>query len=123
MTPTIGAAIGIAREIKKAKPGLPIILGGAHATLLPKETLATAPEIDILVQGRGRGNHRRVTASYRGKQPLSEIQGISYRKDGGVVSNPARSKNVIWILCLTAANVKQGCFNYGRSCRCRELIL
>tara|TARA_B100002003_G_C13945657_1_gene458721 strand:+ start:173 stop:496 length:324 start_codon:yes stop_codon:yes gene_type:complete len=46
MTPTINTAITIARHLKKANPDLTIILGGAHATLLPDETLISAPEID-----------------------------------------------------------------------------
>ena len=51
MTPSINIALATARHLKKAYPALPIILGGAHATLLPEETLATAPEIDIIVRG------------------------------------------------------------------------
>jgi anaerobic magnesium-protoporphyrin IX monomethyl ester cyclase len=39
MTPTINHAMGIAYNIRLARPGLPVILGGAHATLLPQETL------------------------------------------------------------------------------------
>ena len=53
MTPTINAAISIAQHLKKANQRQIIILGGTHATLLPQETLAAAPEIDILVRGEG----------------------------------------------------------------------
>ena len=53
MTPTISTAINIARHLKQANPGLKIVMGGAHATLLPEETLASAPEIDIIVRGEG----------------------------------------------------------------------
>ena len=94
MTPTINTAIAIARHLKKAYPDLPIILGGAHATLLPEETLVTAPEIDILVRGEGEETIVELLRALEYKQPLSEILGISYRKDSEVVSNPARSKNI-----------------------------
>lgn len=94
MTPTINTAMAIARHLKKAYPDLPIILGGTHATLLPEETLVTAPEIDILVRGEGEGTIIELLQALEYKQPLSKILGISYRKDGGVVSNPARSKNI-----------------------------
>ncbi|MFC1978314.1 B12-binding domain-containing radical SAM protein [Chloroflexota bacterium] len=43
MTPTINTAITIAHHLKTANPDLTIILGGAHATLLPDETLISAP--------------------------------------------------------------------------------
>jgi len=94
MTPTISIAIGIAREIKDIKPELPVILGGAHATLLPERTLATAPEIDIIIRGEGEETVIELVQALESKQPLSEIQGISYRKDGEAVSNPARSGNI-----------------------------
>ena len=94
MTPTINTAIAIARHLKKAYPDLPIVLGGAHATLLPEETLATALEIDIIVRGEGEGTIIELLPALEGKNPLNEIAGISYRKDGEVVSNPARSKMV-----------------------------
>ena len=94
MTPTISAAIDIARQIKGAKPELPVILGGAHATLLPEETLAAAPEIDIIVKGEGEETIVELLHAIENKQPLTEIQGISYRKDGGVVNNPVRAKTI-----------------------------
>ena len=94
MTPTINTAIAIARHLKKAHPDLSIVLGGAHATLLPEETLITTPEIDIIVRGEGEETIIELLRALEYKQPLSEIPGISYRRDGGVVSNPARSKNI-----------------------------
>ena len=94
MTPTINTAIAIAHHLKKAYPDLPIILGGTHATLLPEETLVTAPEIDILVRGEGEETIIELLRALEYKQPLSKILGISYRKDGEMVSNPARSKNI-----------------------------
>ena len=94
MTPTINSAIAIARHLKKAYPDLPIVLGGAHATLLPEETLAAAPEIDILVRGEGEETIIELLRVLEYKQPLSKILSISYRKDGKVVSNRVRSTNI-----------------------------
>ena len=51
MTPTVSSAIEIARAVKSVKPDLPVIMGGPHATLLPAETMAVAPEVDIIVRG------------------------------------------------------------------------
>ena len=94
VTPTINAATAIAHHLKKAYPDLPIVLGGAHATLLPMETLATTPEIDIIVSGEGEETIIELLQALESKQAISNIRGISYRKNGGAVSNPARSKRV-----------------------------
>ncbi|MFC1932894.1 B12-binding domain-containing radical SAM protein [Chloroflexota bacterium] len=94
MTPTINTAATIARHVKRAYPDLPVILGGAHATLLPGETLVTAPEIDIVVRGEGEETIVELLRALDCKQPLSEIAGISYRKASEIVSNPPRSKNI-----------------------------
>ena len=80
--------------IKTASPNLPIILGGAHATLLPKETLATAPEVDIIIRGGGEETVVELMRALENKQPLSNVAGISYRKDGEVVTNPAWSGSI-----------------------------
>ena len=94
MTPTIGAAISIAHQLKQANPSLPIILGGAHATLLPEETLASAPEIDIIVRGEGEKTIVALLSALENKQPLDNILAISYRKNGAIISTPDRSENV-----------------------------
>ncbi len=90
MTPTISAALEVARAIKKAKPELPVILGGAHATLLPEETLEAAPEIDIIVRGEGEETILELLPALEQNLPLSGIQGISYRDGTKVTGNPPR---------------------------------
>jgi anaerobic magnesium-protoporphyrin IX monomethyl ester cyclase len=91
MTPTISAAMDIARHLRQAYPGLPVILGGAHATLLPEATLATAPEIDITVRGEGEETIIELLRALEAKRPLDGIAGISYRADGRVVSTVDRT--------------------------------
>jgi len=94
MTPTVGTAIGIARHLKQANPDLIIILGGAHATLLPKETLTTAPEIDIVVKGEGEETIIELLQALEDKQPLDNISGISYRTNDKIISTTTRFANV-----------------------------
>ena len=91
MTPSVNRAIVMARHLRQAYPDLPIILGGPHATLLPEKTLAIAPEINIVVRGEGEDTILELLSALERKEPLTEIQGISYRKDGQVVNNEARS--------------------------------
>ncbi len=94
MTPTVSAAISIAHYLKRAKPDLTIVLGGAHATLLPEETLAAAPEIDIIIRGEGEETIIELLRALEYKQPLDNVSGISYRRDGKVISTAARSTTI-----------------------------
>ena len=94
MTPTISAAMSIAHYLKKANPDLTILLGGTHATLLPEETLARAPEIDIIVRGEGEETIIDLLQALEHNQPLDNIPGINYRKNGRVISTAARTTTV-----------------------------
>ncbi len=94
VTPTINAAISIAQHLKQDNPAQVVILGGAHATLLPEETLSTAPQIDIAVRGEGEETIIELLQALEDKQPLDSIPGISYRRNGEVISTAARSTAV-----------------------------
>ena len=50
--PMIRETVDIARSVKKWDPEFPIILGGWHPSLLPKQTLE-APYLDYIVRGQG----------------------------------------------------------------------
>lgn len=90
MTPTVGSAISVARHLKQSNPDLTIVLGGTHATLLPEETLAAAPEIDVIVRGEGEETIIELLQALENKQPLSGVPGISYRMDNRVISTENR---------------------------------
>lgn len=94
MTPTISAAISIANHLKQVNPAPTVILGGAHATLLPEETLATATGIDVIVRGEGEETIKELLRALDNGQSLDNIAGISYRADGRVKSTPARTKGI-----------------------------
>jgi anaerobic magnesium-protoporphyrin IX monomethyl ester cyclase len=84
-TPLIGNALEIARQVKREWPGVRMVLGGVHPTVLPAEVLAE-PAVDVVVRGEGENTLREIAA----ESPLEAIQGISYRRDGQVVHNPDR---------------------------------
>ena len=94
MTPTINAAINIAHHLKQNDSHSTIILGGAHASLLSEETLTTASPIDIVVRGEGEETIIELLQALEEKQPLDNIPGISYRRNGEVINTPARSTTV-----------------------------
>jgi len=90
MTPFINSAIKVAKEIKKEKPGSTVIVGGAHVTVLPEETLRNVPEIDIIVRGEGEETAVELYEALKSGNRLQNVRGITYRDNGGVTSNPMR---------------------------------
>lgn len=92
MTPTINSAIAIAKQLKKAHPNLSIVLGGAHATLLPEETMAAVPEIDIIVRGEAEQTIIDLLPALGNRDSLGNIPGITYRNDDEIVNNPSVSQ-------------------------------
>ena len=88
MTPSIGAAMTAAHYLKQAHPAATIILGGAHATLLPEEELESAPEIAVIVRGEGEVTAPALLQALADGTPLDGVPGLSFRRDGRVVHNP-----------------------------------
>ncbi len=94
MTPTIGAALEIARYIKHTNPGLTIVMGGPHPTLLPEATLAVSPSVDIIVRCEGDETVIELLQALEGKRGLDTVAGISYRAGDKVVHTPDRTSAV-----------------------------
>ncbi len=91
MTPTIGTALDIAKQVKQFRPEVKLIIGGPHVTLMAEETLAIAPFIDVIVRGEGDESSVELMQAFDGSQDISEIQGISFIKEGKIVHNPSRT--------------------------------
>ncbi len=77
-------ATKIAMAAKEAAPSAKVVIGGVHVTFTAQETLKECPWIDIVVRGEG---ERPMLELAQGR-PLSQIQGISYRKNGEIIDNP-----------------------------------
>ncbi len=84
-------ALEITRKVKKIKKDLPVIWGGWHTSLFPKETLHDEKTIDVTVQGQGELTFKELVETISQRKPLNEIKGICYRnQEGLVVKNPPR---------------------------------
>jgi magnesium-protoporphyrin IX monomethyl ester (oxidative) cyclase len=66
------------------------VIGGPHVTLVPKEFLEEAKNVDVAVIGEGEYAMFEVVQAFEGKKQLNEILGISYRQSGVVVVNRTR---------------------------------
>ncbi len=84
-------ALDVSRAAKARRPNLPVIWGGWHASLFPRQTLEDEPCIDITVQAQGEITFRELVACIDSGSDLSAVQGICYRTAGGdIVQNASR---------------------------------
>lgn len=75
--------------IKKKFKNLPIMLGGIHASIYPREILDNCPSIDWVVIGEGENTIVELVNTVKaGEFKFERINGFAYRKDGGVFINP-----------------------------------
>ena len=80
MTLQLDDSLGVIKAAKQFLPQAKIVVGGPHATVMPEETLAAAPEIDILVTGEGEEILPRIIAG----EELEKIPNLYYRTHGEI---------------------------------------
>ncbi len=85
-TPGFKNDVRLAEMMKAAKPDIKICFVGPHVTVRPEESLRASAAIDFVA----RKEFDYSVAEYAEGRPLSEIEGISYIKDGQVVHNTER---------------------------------
>src|SRR5215467_10804624 len=78
--PMIRETVEIARAVKSWKPNFPIVLGGWHPSLLPKQTLES-PYIDIVVRGQGEDTLLEVVQHIEARASLDLVPGIGFKRD------------------------------------------
>jgi anaerobic magnesium-protoporphyrin IX monomethyl ester cyclase len=79
--PMIRETVEIARAVKAWDPDFPIILGGWHPSLLPKQTLE-ADYIDIVVRGQGEDSLLEIVQHLENRSAIDLIPGIGFKRDG-----------------------------------------
>jgi hopanoid biosynthesis associated radical SAM protein HpnJ len=85
-TPSLRNDCRVAEAIKKQKPSTVIGFIGAHAAVLPTETLKASEAIDWV----GRKEFDFTCKEVAEGRPLAEVKGLSYRKEGKILHNPER---------------------------------
>ena len=88
--PMIRETVQIARAAKALYPGLPVVLGGWHPSLLPDQTLA-AQFVDVVIRGQGEYALLEVIQRLEDRASLKGIEGVGYKEDGRLVFNPPRA--------------------------------
>lgn len=87
--PMIRETMEIAKAVKARDPGFPVVLGGWHPSLLPKQTLA-APYIDYIVRGQGEDSFLELVQHLRARSAPDIVAGIGFKKEGKLVMTPER---------------------------------
>jgi len=88
LTPIYPLAKEIAANIKNIDD-VPILIGGAHPSALPDETLADE-NVDIVVRGEGEATIVELIEKLENGKSLEDVKGISFKNGGKIVHNPLR---------------------------------
>src|SRR5579863_10507871 len=87
--PMIRETAEIAKAVKAWNPDFPVILGGWHPSLLPKQTLE-APYIDIVVRGQGEESLLDIVQHLENRTPMDLIPGIGFKRDKKLIFTTER---------------------------------
>lgn len=71
------------KEIKRIKPGVPLMIGGAHATLEWKRCI-NEPFVDIIVMGEGENTVVELLESIETRSALESVKGIVFKDKNGI---------------------------------------
>ena len=85
--PTLRGDAELAESLKSQNPDILIGLVGAHAAVLPEETLRASEAIDFV----GRKEFDFTCRDVALGKPLAEIDGLSFRREGQIIHNPERA--------------------------------
>src|SRR4029077_1085247 len=112
--PMIRETAEIARAVKAWNPDFPIILGGWHPSLLPKQTLE-AEYIDIVVRGQGEDVLLELVQHLENHSAIDLIPGIGFKRDRKLIFTTERPLKPIVDLPPKAYHIAD--FDaYQRSC-------
>lgn len=92
MTPQFRIAAKIAEAIRSAAPDVRIVLGGAHPSVVPEETLGDIPAADFVAVGEAEETVRELLDVLTGRSaaPIDSIAGLVWRDGERVVVNASR---------------------------------
>ncbi len=85
--PTFHSDIQVAERFKAANPGLMIGLVGAHVATVPESSLTASEAVDFVARHEFDFTVQEIAEG----RPFAEVDGITWRKDGQVVSNKDRA--------------------------------
>lgn len=76
-------------KLIKENSRVPVIWGGLHATLLPRQTLENG-YVDIVVEGEGEATFLELVETIREQKPLADVRSIWYKEGSEIKETPKR---------------------------------
>lgn len=89
-TVSIDAAGKLAKKIKELKPSIMTIIGGAHVSALPAQTLKEFSWFDAAVIGEGEVTFHELIEAVLSNSRLDKVRGLAYRDNGRITVNMPR---------------------------------
>jgi radical SAM superfamily enzyme YgiQ (UPF0313 family) len=89
-TPYVSESISTAEAVKAVNSDIPVVFGGAHASVLPKAVLKSEC-VDYVVIGEAERTFADLVEAIAEEKSVSELEGVGYRKDAGIRINPLKN--------------------------------
>ena len=87
--PMIRETVDIAKSVKAWNPEFPVILGGWHPSLLPKQTLE-CEWIDIVVRGQGEDSLLELVQHIETRSAIDSVTRIGFKRNDKLIFTPER---------------------------------
>lgn len=91
ITCTSPDAIKVIELAKQIDPGITTIMGGIHATFMFEELFSLTGALDFVVRGEGEITIAELLKACSEKRALANVDGIAFKRDGGVVATRKRA--------------------------------
>ena len=83
----------IAERVKTENPDIAVVFGSHHSTFNAERILKKYPFVDVVVRGEGEYTCVEIAGCFEEGRELDKVKGVTFRKDGIVVSNSDRPLN------------------------------
>ena len=90
VTPSIYEAYKVAETAKKVRDDCTVVLGGPHATFMPRQTMEECKYIDIIVRGEGEETTKELIENIEKGASLNEVKGITFREKNEIIDAEPR---------------------------------
>ena len=86
----IKEALDVSRKIKKIRSDIPIIWGGRHPTIAPRQTISDCA-VDFVIVGQGERSFSELVKQIETAKEFEEISGLVWKKNGEIIFNKERA--------------------------------
>ncbi len=108
--------------VKKQYPDIEIILGGPHASVMPRQILEKTPKVNYIVVGEGEFSTLDLINSIQEGKNLSEINGIFYKEGNKIIgTGPRKFIENLDVLPLPARHLLNNIKSYKSALRYKRL--